>query len=84
MKKMQIVVGWSQTIITEFTVKAQVLTGGWLLLAMTAAASTALLHGITGYFALGSASTSAYEVRPIVCIPTSIFDNKYANSLEDD
>lgn len=36
------------------------------------------VSGSYGYFSIGSVGLDSNAVRPLVCIPTSVFNNKYA------
>ena len=36
------------------------------------------VSGISGYFDYSIVDLGSYAVRPLVCIPTSVFNNKYA------
>lgn len=38
------------------------------------------VNGRNGYFAFSYVDVDSYAVRPLVCIPTSVFNSKYATS----
>lgn len=75
-QKIQIMVGYQLVIIMEFTIKVHHLTGGLLRLATSAPMSWAwtAATAISGGNGVGN---NSFAVRPIVCIPTSVFNNKY-------
>ena len=39
-----------------------------------------IVHGSLGCFTSGDVTSNSYAVRPLVCIPTSVFNSKYATS----
>ena len=43
-----------------------------------------IINGNDGYITSFGVNTISIAVRPIVCIPTSVFDDKYADSLVDE
>lgn len=40
------------------------------------------VYSSNGYFSLGYATAHSFPVRPIACIPTSVFNEKYLSTLE--
>lgn len=42
------------------------------------------MSGIHGSFNYNNVRACSYAVRPIVCIPTSVFNSKYLNTIEED
>ena len=42
------------------------------------------VHSNNGWFNNGGVNFNSYSVRPIVCIPTSVFNSKYLSSLVDE
>lgn len=81
----QTMVGYQLMTIMVSTIKAHHLTGGSLPLATFGSgngnASELYVHGGSGGFVSnGDVFFDSYAVRPLVCIPTSVFNSKYATS----
>ena len=74
-QKMQTVVGYQLMTIMVSTIKAHHLSGGSLPL--TANTTTSGINGNFGGNDVDADITSS-AVRPLVCIPTSVFNSKYA------
>ena len=67
----------------EFITRVLHLTGGLLRLATSSSYGYCELNviGNKGYFYGGDVAIGTFAVRPLVCIPTSVFNSDYASTL---